>query len=85
MLNRFDRHVLELVRDNIEPRGKPVKHVRIVIRTDYLLREMRCGGIGGGVQEAEPESERVTSEREHPAELAGAEHPDVHRSSRGSG
>jgi hypothetical protein len=70
---RSDRHVLELVGDDVATVGETRDALRIVERAGDDRRDLTARGIGARIEEAEAERQRIAGDRQHAPELAGAD------------
>ena len=67
------RNILELVGDDIDV-GREACQIFFVIGREDVVRDVASWCIRGRIEEAEPHPQGQAGEREHAAELAGAEY-----------
>ena len=73
-----DRHVLELVRDDVALPRQLAEPLLVVVRANPQVADVPSRRLRAGVEEHEALAERVAGERDHPSELASAENADRH-------
>jgi hypothetical protein len=73
---RPDRHVLELVRDDLDALGESIEQRGIVIVADEELADVSDGRVRRRVEKPEREVEGDPREREHPPQLPAADDAD---------
>src|SRR5262249_11300832 len=73
-----DRDVLPVKGDYLALAREACEQTRVGEAAVQERRHAPGGGVGGGVQNQEVESERITRQSEHTAELAGAHDADRH-------
>ena len=74
--DRLDRHVLELVRDDVGSGREARERGRVVVGSHDQLSDLGGRRIRRRVEEAEAEPEREPGEPEHPPELAASDARD---------
>ena len=69
---RRHRHILELVGHHIQPGGELLQRCRIVVAARLVLGKLPSRRIGGRVEQAEAQPERIASQRQHAPKLPRA-------------
>ena len=72
------RYVFKFEGQEIRAFGQFAEHGRIVESPTYVSAQRGGGGRLGRVQELKSHAQRVAGQRQHPAQLTGADHPDTH-------